>query len=118
MIVPRTWAERRLPEALASPFAAPVTADLGDVLMSNWCAVGGMHHDARPAKRERFPDGQRIRKSDIHSVSRDGRFWVIQTASQSGYVVVPLHADGGQRSAVDFLKMLCNGFYSTPGRLH
>ena len=38
--------------------------------------------------------GGRFRMADIHSVSRDRHFWVIQTASQSRYVLVPLHADG------------------------
>lgn len=46
-----TSAERRLQKALASPFAAPVTAYLTDVLISSCCAVGVIHHDARPAKR-------------------------------------------------------------------
>lgn len=110
-------AERRLQEALASRFAAPVTAYLTDVLISSCCAVGVIHHDARPTQRGAFPDGHRVRTSDIHSVSREGHFWVIQTASQSLYVVVTFHADGGKRSFIDFLKILSNGFYATPGRL-
>lgn len=80
MTVPRTWTERRLQEALYTPFAMPVTAYLTDVLISSCCAVGGIHHDARPAKRGAFPDGHRVRTSDIHSVSREGHFWVIRTA--------------------------------------
>lgn len=117
MSVPDTWTERRMQEALHNPFAAPVTAYLTDVLISSCCAVGVIHHDARPAMRKRFRDGQRIRTSDIHSVSREGRFCVIRTASQSRYVVVTFHADGGKRSVIDFLKILSNGFYATPGRL-
>jgi len=117
MTVPRTWAERRLQEALHTPFAMPVTAYLTDVLISSCCAVGVIHHDARPAKRGVFPGGHRVRTSDIHSVSREGRFWVIRTASQSRYVVVTFHAEGGKRSFIDFLKILSNGFYATPGRL-
>ena len=117
MIDSCTSVERRLQEALASPFAAPVTAYLTDVLISSCCAVGVIHHDARPAKRGAFPDGHRVRTSDIHRVSREGHFWVIQTASQSRYVVVTFHAEGGKRSFIDFLLILSNGFYSTPGRL-
>lgn len=117
MTVPDTWTERRLQEALRTLFAAPVTAYLTDVLISSCCAVGVIHHDARPAKRGSFPDGHRVRTSDIHSVSREGHFWVIQTASQSRYVVVTFHADGGKRTFIDFLMILSNGFYSTPGRL-
>lgn len=110
-------AERRFQEALGSSFAAPVTAYLTDVLISSCCAVGVIHHDSRPAKRGTFPDGHRVRTSDIHSVSREGHFWVIHTASQSRYVVVTFHAEGGKRSFIDFLMILSNGFYSTPGRL-
>ena len=109
--------ERRIQVALGSPFAAPVTAYLTDVLISSCCAVGVIHHYTRPAKRGAFPDGHRVRTSDIHSVSREGHFWVIQTASQSRYVVVTFHANGGKRSFIDFLMILSNGFYSTPGRL-
>ena len=117
MTVSRTSAERRLQEALSCPFMAPITAYLTDVLISSCCVVGVIHHDERLAKRGPFPDGQCIRTSDIHRVSREGRFWVIQTASQSRYVDVSFHADGGKRSFIDFLKILYNGFYATPGRL-
>ena len=58
MTVSRTSAERRLQEALGCPFTAPITAYLTDVLISSRCAVGDMHHDARPAKRGPSPDGR------------------------------------------------------------
>ncbi|MNJ21472.1 hypothetical protein D3C77_158230 [compost metagenome] len=118
MTVPDTWTEQQLQEALRTPFAAPVTAYLTDVFICSCCAVGVIHHDARPAERELFRDGQRIRTSDIQSISRDGHYWVIYTASQSRYVLVTFHADGGEKSFIDFLMILSNGFYSTPGRLH
>jgi hypothetical protein len=109
-----SYAARRLSQAKHFPFIEPVTAYLTQALITSCCCIGVVHSHVRNDIWGRFQDGNRIRTSDIHSVTREGGFWVLRTESQSRYVLVTFHRHGGRQSLKTFMQFLSRGFHTTP----
>ncbi|MFP3403396.1 hypothetical protein SB757_02005 [Pseudomonas sp. SIMBA_065] len=108
----------RIARAAGQGYAQPVTAFLVNVQIIACSAVGvvfGHVHAANPIGR--FSDGHYLRTSDIQSIQKEGRFWVVTTLN-SRYVLASFRRDGGRAGLRDFLKVGSKGFFFSPGRLH
>ncbi|WP_230381604.1 hypothetical protein [Pseudomonas fulva] len=108
----------RIARAAGQGYAQPVTAFLVNVQIIACSAVGvvfGHVHAANPIGR--FADGHYLRTSDIQSIQKEGRFWVVTTLN-SRYVLASFRRDGGRAGLRDFLKVGSKGFFISPGRLH
>lgn len=108
----------RIGRAAGQGYAQPVTAFLVNVQIIACSAVGVVFGHVRAANPiGRFADGHYLRTSDIQSVQKEGRFWVVTTLN-SRYVLASFRRGGGRAGLRDFLKLGSKGFFISPGRLH
>jgi len=107
----------RIVRAVGHGYKAPVTAYLVNVQIHSCSAVGVVFGHVRPGPYGRFADGHLIRTSDIESVEKEGRFWVITTVD-SRYVVVTFRRDCGRRSLREFRRLTRNHYIPTPEYFH
>ncbi|MHA7114535.1 hypothetical protein ACX0KM_10180 [Pseudomonas promysalinigenes] len=108
----------RIARAVGQGYTKPVTAFLVNAQIIACSAVGvvfGHVHASNPIGR--FADGHYLRTSDIQSIQKEGRFWVVTTLN-SRYVLASFRRDGGRAGLRDFLKVGSKGFFISPGRLH
>jgi hypothetical protein len=63
-----------------------------------------------------FEDGHLIRTSDVVSVEREGRFWVM-TTQNSRYVIATFQRGNGRSSLRDFLRHSKGQHHPSPYRL-
>ncbi|MFG0820647.1 hypothetical protein ACF8QE_14400 [Pseudomonas sp. GLN_3] len=107
----------RIARAVGQGYKDEVTAFLVNVQIQSCSAVGVVFGHARKGPYGRFSDGHLIRTSDIQSVDREGRFWVITTVN-SRYVAATFRRDGGRRSLREFRRLTEDGYLPSPNRLH
>ena len=106
----------RLAKAASQDYDGLVTAFLVDVHIYACSAIGVVFSHICAGPYRRFADGRLIRTSDIQSVTKQGRFWVINTVS-SKYVVATFRRDVGRRSLREFMHLPSGGSLPTPDRL-
>lgn len=106
----------RLARAASQDYDGLVTAFLVGVHIHACSAVGVVFSHICPGPYQRFADGRLIRTSDIQSVTKQGRFWVITTV-HSKYVIATFRRDVGRRSLREFMRVASGRYVPTPSRL-
>ncbi|ROM18403.1 hypothetical protein BK643_05855 [Pseudomonas protegens] len=106
----------RITRAVAQDYDGLVTAFLVNVHIHACSAVGVVFSHICPGPYGRFSDGRLIRTSDIQSITKEGRFWVISTVN-SKYVIATFRRDVGRRSLREFMRIAGARYMPTPGRL-
>lgn len=91
----------RIVRAVGHGYEEPVTAYLVNVHIHSCSAVGVVFGHTHPGPHGRYSNGHLIRTSDIQSVEKEGRFWVV-TTEDSRYVIVTFRRDCGRRSLREF----------------
>lgn len=107
----------RLAKAASQDYDGLVTAFLVGVHIHACSAVGVVFSHISPGPYQRFADGRLIRTSDIQSVTKQGRFWVINTVN-SKYVIASFRRDVGRQSLREFIRIASDRSIPTPSRLH
>ncbi|WP_411959033.1 hypothetical protein ACK56M_21350 [Pseudomonas sp. s4] len=107
----------RIARAVSQGYAAQVTAFLVNVQIHACSAVGVVFGHLLKHPTGRFADGHLIRTSDIRSVAKEGRFWVI-TTTNSRYVVASFRRGSGRRSLREFQSLAGDRYIPTPNHLH
>lgn len=105
----------RIAKAASQDYDGLVTAFLVNVHIYACSAVGVVFSHICPGPYSRYSDGRLIRTSDIQSVRKEGRFWVISTVN-SKYVIATFRRDAGRRSLRDFMRIAGNRYIPTPSR--
>lgn len=106
----------RIAKAASQDYDGLVTAFLVNVHIHACSAVGVVFSHLCPGPYQRYADGRLIRTSDIQSVKKEGRFWVITTVN-STYVIATFRRDVGRRSLREFLRIAGGRYIPTPRRL-
>lgn len=76
----------RIARAVNQDYEGLITAYLVNVHIHSCSAVGVVFGHLCPGPHQRLADGRLIRTSDIQSVKKEGRFWVLTTVN-SKYVI-------------------------------
>lgn len=106
----------RIAKAVSQDYDGLVTAFLVNVHIHACSAVGVVFGHIHPGPYERFSDGRLIRTSDIQSVKKEGRFWVVSTVN-SKYVIATFRRDVGRSSLREFMRVAGGRYAPTPSRL-
>ncbi len=106
----------RIAKAVSQEYEGLITAYLVNVHIHACSAVGVVFGHICPGPYQRLSDGRLIRTSDIQSVTKEGKFWVINTVN-SKYVVATFRRDVGRRSLREFLRIAGGRYIPTPSRL-
>lgn len=106
----------RIAKAVSYDYDGLVTAFLVNVHIHACSAVGVVFAHICPGPYSRFADGRLIRTSDIQSVAKEGKFWVITTVN-SKYVIATFQRDVGRRSLREFTRIAGGRYVPTPSRL-
>ncbi|WP_350648578.1 hypothetical protein [Pseudomonas sp. HY13-MNA-CIBAN-0226] len=106
----------RIAQAVSQDYEGLITAFLVSVHIHACSAVGVVFGHICPGPHQRFSDGRLIRTSDIQSVVKEGRFWVINTVN-SKYVIATFQRDVGRRSLRDFMRIAGGRYVPTPSQL-
>ncbi|MCF8977996.1 hypothetical protein GIW46_07275 [Pseudomonas syringae] len=106
----------RIAKAVNQDYDGLVTAYLVNVHIHACSAVGVVFGHLCPGPYQRFADGRLIRTSDIQSVTKQGKFWVINTVN-SKYVIATFRRDVGRRSLREFMRIAGGTYLPTPDRL-
>ena len=107
---------QRLVRAKAHGFSEPVTAYLCGVFVKARTGVGVVFDHVQRESNGLFEDGHLIRTSDVVSVKREGRFWVM-TTENSRYVIATFQRGNGRSSLHDFLRHSRGQHHPSPYRL-
>jgi len=105
----------RIAKAATQNYDGLVTAFLVNVHIHACSAVGVVFSHICPGPYQRYADGRLIRTSDIQSVKKEGRFWVITTVN-SKYVIATFRRDAGRRSLREFIRIAGDRCFRTPRR--
>jgi hypothetical protein len=106
----------RIAKAVNQEYEGLITAYLANVHIHACSAVGVVFGHLYPGPHSRFADGRLIRTSDIKSVSKEGKFWIITTVN-SKYVIATFQRDIGRNSLRDFFRIAGGRYVPTPIRL-
>ena len=106
----------RIARAVNQDYEGLITAYLVNVPIHSCRAVGGGFGHLCPGPHQRLADGRLIRTSDIQSVKKEGRFWVLTTVN-SKYVIATFRRDVGRRSLREFMRIAGDRYMPTPDRL-
>lgn len=106
----------RIAKALSQEYEGLITAYLVNVHIHACSAVGVVFGHICPGPYQQLSDGRLIRTSDIQSVTKEGRFWVINTIN-SKYVIATFRRDIGRGSLREFLRIAGGLYIPTPSRL-
>ncbi|MGN2406662.1 hypothetical protein ACTACK_07180 [Pseudomonas syringae] len=106
----------RIARAVNQDYEGLITAYLVNVHIHSCSAVGVVFGHLCPGPHQRLADGRLIRTSDIQSVTKEGRFWVINTVN-SKYVIATFRRDVGRRSLREFLRIARGRYIPTPSRI-
>ncbi|EPJ8755475.1 hypothetical protein SBH91_002581 [Pseudomonas putida] len=102
----------RIARAVGQRYEDEITAFLVNVHIHRLSAVGVVFGHVRQGPHGRFADGHLIQTSDILTIKKEGKFWVITTVN-SQYVIATFRRDGGRRSLRDFCRLVGNRFPNT-----
>ncbi|MCQ9391431.1 hypothetical protein NRB14_07465 [Pseudomonas viridiflava] len=106
----------RIAKAVSHDYEGLITAYLVNVHIHACSAVGVVFGHLLAIADPRFSDGRLLRTSDIQSVKKVGRFWVITTVN-STYVIATFRRNVGRLSLREFLRIAGNRYIPTPRRL-
>ena len=106
----------RIARAVNQDYEGLITAYLVNVHIHSCSAVGAAFGHLCPGPHQRLADGRLIRTSDIQSVKKEGRFWVLTTVN-SKYVIATFRRDVGRRSLREFMRIAGDRYIPTPSRL-
>ena len=106
----------RIAKAVNHEYEGLVTAFLLNVHIHACSAVGVVFGHLCAKINPRFSDGRLLQTSDIQSVIKEGKFWVITTVT-SRYVIATFRRDVGRRSLHEFLRIAGDRYIPTPRRL-
>lgn len=106
----------RIARAVNQDYEGLITAYLVNVHIHSCSAVGVVFGHLCPGPHQRLADGRLIRTSDIQSVKKEGRFWVLTTVN-SKYVIATFRRDVGRRSLREFMRIAGDRYLPTPDRL-
>lgn len=106
----------RIARAVNQDYEGLITAYLVNVHIHSCSAVGVVFGHLCPGPHQRLADGRLIRTSDIQSVKKEGRFWVLTTVN-SKYVIATFRRDVGRRSLGEFMRIAGDRYIPTPSRL-
>jgi hypothetical protein len=106
----------RIAKAVTQDYGGLITAFLVNVHIHSCSAVGVVFSHICPGPYARFADGRLIRTSDIQSVTKEGKFWVINTVN-SKYVIATFRREVGRRSLREFMRIAGGRYIPTPSRL-
>lgn len=106
----------RIARAVNQDYEGLITAYLVNVHIHSCSAVGVVFGHLCPGPHQRLADGRLIRTSDIQSVKKEGRFWVLTTVN-SKYVIATFRRDVGRRSLREFIRIAGDRYIPTPSRL-
>lgn len=107
---------KRIAQAEAQSYTAPITAYLSDVFISSCVAVGIVFGHNKRDPYGRYADGHLMRTSDIRFARKEGRFWVL-TTMHSRYVIASFKRDDGRASLKTFLRSAQGRYHFTPSVL-
>lgn len=112
-----TWFDlRRLVKAKAQTFPAPITAYLCGVFITSRTGVGVVFGHLHRKANGFFEDGHLIRTSDVMSVQKEGKFWVM-TTKNSRYVIATFQRAHGRASLREFLRLSNGQHHLSPHQL-
>ena len=106
----------RIARAVNQDYEGLITAYLVNVHIHSCSAVGVVFGHLCPGPHQRLADGRLIRTSDIQSVKKEGRFWVLTTVN-SKYVIATFRRDVGRRSLREFMRIAGDTYLPTPDSL-
>lgn len=106
----------RIAKAVSQDYEGLITAYLVNVHIHSCSAVGVVFGHILALADPRFSDGRLLRTSDIQSVKKEGRFWVITTVN-SKYVIATFRREVGRHSLREFIHLQSGGYLPTPDRL-
>ena len=106
----------RIARAVNQDYEGLITAYLVNVHIHSCSAVGVVFGHLCPGPHQRLADGRLIRTSDIQSVKKEGRFWVLTTVN-SKYVIATFRRNVGRRSLREFMRIAGDRYLPTPDRL-
>ncbi|AMM03025.1 MULTISPECIES: hypothetical protein [Pseudomonas] len=107
---------KRIARAEAQGFDKPVTAYLCGAFIKARTGVGVVFGHPQKDQFGRFDDGHLMRTSDVVTVERKGRFWVITTES-SRYVIATFQRQNGRASLREFLGIASGQHHLAPKQL-
>lgn len=106
----------RIAKAVSKEYEGLITAYLVNVHIHACSAVGVVFGHLCAGPDPRFSDGRLLRTSDIQSVKKEGRFWVMTTVN-SRYVIATFRRDVGRLSLREFMRIAGDRYIRTPSRL-
>lgn len=104
---------KRIIRAQEQGFDIPVTAYLCGVSIRARAGIGVVFGHKRKDRYGRFGDGHLIRTSDVVTVERECRFWVMTTVN-SRYVLATFQRDNGRASLREFMRLSRGQHHTTP----
>lgn len=106
----------RIAKAVSQECDGLVTGYLVNAHIHACSAVGFVFGHICLGPHRRFSDGRLIQTSDIRSVTKEGRFWVINTVN-SKYVIATFRRDVGRVSLREFMRRHGDRYIPTLSRL-
>lgn len=106
----------RIAKAVSQDYEGLITAYLVNAHIHACSAVGVVFGHVLALTDQRLADGRLIRTSDIQSVTKEGRFWLITTMN-SKYVIATFRRNVGRHSLREFLRVAGDRCFPTPRRL-
>jgi hypothetical protein len=95
----------RLVRASHRKYSVPITAFISDAFIAEDTCVGVSFNHSEKHTAHRKADGAILRTGKIHTVRKEGRFWLLE-AQDGNYVICSFMRAVGRGS---FLKFLCTG---------
>lgn len=95
----------RLVRASHRKYSVAITAFISDAFIAEDTCAGVSFDHVEKHEGYRKADGAILRTGKIHTVRKEGRFWLLET-QDGNYVIGSFMQDVGRRS---FLKFLCTG---------
>lgn len=92
----------RLVRASHRKYSVPITAFISDAFIADDTCVGVSFDHAEKHAGYRKVDGAILRTGKIHTVRKDGRFWLLE-AQDGNYVICSFMRDIGRGSFLQFL---------------
>ena len=93
----------RLVRASHRKYTVPVTAFISDAFIAEDKCAGVSFDHAEKHEGYRKADGAILRTGKIHTVRKEGRFWLLET-QDGNYVIGSFMRDFGRRSFLELLR--------------
>jgi hypothetical protein len=94
---------KRLVRASHRKYSVPITAFISDAFIAEDTCAGVSFDHAEKHEGFRKADGAILRTGKIHTVRKEGRFWLLETRD-GNYVIGSFLRDVGRQSFLRFLR--------------